>query len=199
MKICALAHAAYYVKDLDRSMDFYVNKLGFLKKFSLTWGDLTETLLMVIGSGIGGGIMIDRKIYAGEHFCSGELSLLRVSDSYQIDSAFLVSGGIGGLQRQVQRATGNNESLSGHEIFSRVNAGNPDACEALDRYCADFAIQIYNLQAILDLNVIAIGGGISAQPILIERLRKKVQDIYAYEAQFQAPPRIHIHRRERVR
>ena len=42
MKITKIGHLAYVCKDLETSMAFYRDKLGFVYKFSLTYGDQLE-------------------------------------------------------------------------------------------------------------------------------------------------------------
>ena len=42
--------------------------------------------------------------------------------------------------------------------------------------CTSIAIQIYNLCVVLDLDRIAIGGGISRQPIVTEKIKEKFQE-----------------------
>ena len=60
------------------------------------------------------------------------------------------------------------KELSGESVFDMVNMGDKKALEALDIYSKNLAIKIYNLQVLLDLDLIAIGGGISQQPLLLE-------------------------------
>mgnify|MGYP000435333641 CR=1 FL=1 len=50
----------------------------------------------------------------------------------------------------------------------RCHAGETEANEALRSFCRAVAVQIYNLNVLLDLEKVAIGGGISKQPILVE-------------------------------
>lgn len=59
-------------------------------------------------------------------------------------------------------------SMNGKIFFDAVNAGEPDAVEVLEKFCLAVDVQIYNLTVLLDLEKVAIGGGISKQPILIE-------------------------------
>ena len=46
-----------------------------------------------------------------------------------------------------------------------------EAQEALNIFCQHLAVQIHNLQAILDPEIFAVGGGISNQPALMEALQ----------------------------
>ena len=51
------------------------------------------------------------------------------------------------------------------------------AKEAFDELCTNIAVQIYNLSWLLDLEKIAIGGGISHQPIVTERIKEKFAEV----------------------
>ena len=58
--------------------------------------------------------------------------------------------------------------------------------ELLSRYqwrlCHAVAVQIYNLTVLLDVEKVAIGGGISKQPLLLESLRSAYDGLYASRA-----------------
>ncbi|MEG0368252.1 MAG: ROK family protein, partial [Coprobacillus sp.] len=58
------------------------------------------------------------------------------------------------------------------QIFEMANQGNEDVLRAIDLFTRDLAVQVYNLQSIFDPEKVAIGGGISAQPLLFEMLEK---------------------------
>ena len=51
--------------------------------------------------------------------------------------------------------------------------------EILRRFCRQVAMQIANLTILLDLEKVAIGGGISRQPILISTIRECLDGIYS--------------------
>ena len=52
----------------------------------------------------------------------------------------------------------------------------------LRRFCHAVAVQIYNLTVLLDVEKVAIGGGISKQPLLLENLRSAYDGLYASRA-----------------
>ena len=68
------------------------------------------------------------------------------------------------------------------ELFAAANAGEPEALEVLRRFCHAVAVQIYNLTVLLDVEKVAIGGGISKQPLLLESLRSAYDGLYASRA-----------------
>lgn len=71
-------------------------------------------------------------------------------------------------------------SINWGRIFPNgdVINGEPTACLVLDKFCTNLATGLFSLQLILDVQKISIGGGISKQPILIEKINQKMQSIY---------------------
>lgn len=49
---------------------------------------------------------------------------------------------------------------------------------ALDEFCFYIALQFHNIQAIFDPEKFAIGGGISAQPLLIEKINEQYKKLF---------------------
>jgi predicted NBD/HSP70 family sugar kinase len=119
--------------------------------------------------------MIDGRIHHGAHFHSGNVSWFR-SDLTRPDSPVLAElNGVPALLAEFARLAGlPREQVSGELLFARVAAGDAAATAALGGYCSRLAVLIYNLQVVLDLEVVAIGGGISAQPALIEHVAAEV-------------------------
>ena len=56
--------------------------------------------------------------------------------------------------------------MDGRIFFESIHAGEAEANEALRSFCRAVAVQIYNLNVLLDLEKVAIGGGISKSPSL---------------------------------
>ncbi|MBO7677229.1 MAG: ROK family protein [Erysipelotrichaceae bacterium] len=131
--------------------------------------------VFIIGTGVGGGLVIDSKITRGPHFTAGELSyVITQADEYdQRDVTLANSCSTRSLLENYATKTG-GEKISGREFFERL-PDDPLAQEALDELCLNIAIQIYNLAWILDLEKVAIGGGISRQPIVTEKIKEKFE------------------------
>ena len=79
------------------------------------------------------------------------------------------------------------EEINGREIFELIKNNNQQVIEVFDSFCLDIAIQLYNLQSIYDPEVICIGGGISKQKILIEKIRKFLKEIQLQNHQLLMP------------
>lgn len=69
--------------------------------------------------------------------------------------------------------------LNGRQFFDKVNAGDPLSMKVLEKFCRQVAMHIANLTILLDLEKVAIGGGISRQPILTETIRKWLDELYS--------------------
>ena len=56
--------------------------------------------------------------------------------------------------------------MDGYFIFEKANEGDEEVLAILDEFTKQIAAQIVNLQCVIDPQRVAIGGGISAQPLL---------------------------------
>ncbi len=83
-------------------------------------------------------------------------------------------GSTGGLCRAVEQAKNlPSKCVDGRQVFNWANEGDPTVCEVLDAYTYCLAMH-FNLQSLFDPDVIAIGGGISAQPILFQYIKRNL-------------------------
>ena len=141
-------------------------------------------VILVIGTSLGGGILLDGDILDGFQSFAGRFSHLLVEDS----AGNLVHVGelIGkeGLRRAVVSACGLSKDtpLTGFEIFERINSGDSAAQKGLDDFCRPIALLVSNLQIILDPDQIVLGGGISAQPTLLESVQRQLNQISAWSS-----------------
>ena len=133
--------------------------------------------VVVLGTGVGGGIIINGKLHKGSHFSAGEFSYIAdgSENTMDLNSYWGMISSVWKLIELVSDKTGIPiKELSGESVFDMVNMGDKKALEALDIYSKNLAIKIYNLQVLLDLDLIAIGGGISQQPLLLEYINKNI-------------------------
>lgn len=142
--------------------------------------DVDDAAVIILGTGIGGCIVQNGKVHIGKHFSSGEFSWMRTNgeDGNNFDYAWASTNGIPGLLKAIQTSVGTDEKFTGKEIFEMANAGDEKVLAGLDKFCKHLAVQIYNLQALFDPEKIAIGGGISAQPLLFELVDKHIEEMY---------------------
>ena len=150
--------------------------------------DVNNALVIVLGTGIGGAVAINRQLLDGARYCAAELSFLRVSGQTDVSDCWLWRGGAQGLCLMAKQALGTEEDVDGFKVFELADAGDERILAMLDEYARIAAVQIYNLQCLLDVEAVAIGGGISAREDPIDRISTPLQAIYDAEAHYQIPP-----------
>lgn len=151
-------------------------------------------VVMALGTGIGGGIVLDGQLLRGAHDFAGEFSFL-ISEPTQLPRGRALSGflnGSPGLKAAVlkHKQLPEDTDLDGHAIFELANRGDEAVLAGITEFCRYLAILIYNVQAILDPDVIAIGGGISRQPLLLRLLHEQLQELYT--SIFFKPPQANV-------
>lgn len=141
----------------------------------------TNGAVFVIGTGVGGGLVINGQLVRGIHCTAGEYSYLHTNadDWRNGDKTVALQCSVTNLLRwyRARKNLPEDAPLNGRIFFEAANAGEPEALEVLHRLCKAVDVQIYNLTVLLDLEVVAIGGGISRQPLLLRMLN----DIYEQE------------------
>ena len=136
--------------------------------------------LVILGTGIGGCLIKDHKVHTGKHFSAGEFSFIKTNnlDPFTWNHAWCTRNGISGLLQRVQEALETDKEYTGIEIFEMANKGNEKVIAGIDAFAKEVATQIFNVHIIFDCEKVAIGGGISAQPLLIELINKNMNEIF---------------------
>lgn len=138
-------------------------------------------LVITIGTGLGGGIIANGQVLRGFNFSSGEISNVPTSIKPQNDPikawAHINSSLILNRKYAVIKDLDPN-AVTGHQFFEAVHAGDEQALAILDEYTTDFARGIFAVQVVLDSQRVCLGGGISAQDVLIDKIREKVHKIF---------------------
>ena len=136
---------------------------------------------ITLGTGVGGGIIIDGKIYSGSNYAGGELGHTVISMNgekctcgrYGCWEAYASATA---LIRQTAQAMhrypdslmwklcdGDINNISGITAFNAMRNNDPIGRMVVDRYCEYVAVGISNIINIFQPDVICIGGGISRE------------------------------------
>ena len=137
---------------------------------------ITNGTVIVLGTGIGGAIIIDGKVYRGSTFAAGEYSGLPThweGAKYNAKSMWAKLNGVGVMVANYANKIGvDPDTLNGRILFKDANEGKQEALDAIDEYCQSLVSGIVALQFVLDVERVAIGGGISKQPLLMKSIQK---------------------------
>lgn len=146
-----------------------------------------DIVMVTLGTGVGGGVILDGRIRAGEHGGAGEIGHIRVNEN---ETRLCGCGGHGHLE-QYASATGvaylgteaakkNPDSLLAKEpaisaktVFDCAKKGDKVALQVVDDMCEMLVIALSHVAATVDPQCFVIGGGVSkAGDILVDTLKK---------------------------
>lgn len=155
-------------------------------------------IAITLGTGVGSGIVLDGKLLTGKHFAAAELGHMSISSNGEKctcgkKGCFEAYCSASAIIREINKAVKSNKETilknTVHNDFSHTNAkmvfeaaekGDVVAKEIVSTYYDRLAEGIGNIVCIFDPEVIAIGGGISAQgDKLLAEIDKRLAD-YVY-------------------
>ena len=138
--------------------------------------NIENGLFVVLGSGIGGTIILNHQIYTSPRHKAGEIGslLLPLDTKYHHITNLGRHNNANNLIHQLSMIMQCQEN--GKIVFDLL-PNHPQGLDFLHNYCKEIAIALYNLDYILDLDVICIGGGISEQPLLIQTLQEEFKQL----------------------
>lgn len=146
-------------------------------------GEGTSSLIMAtLGTGVGGGIIIDGKIVTGSHGAGGEIGHACVEP----DEAESCNCGNHGCLEQMASATGivrlanrilaecdedtvlKKQKISAKSVFDAYKEGDAVAARIVDKFAGYLGNALAIFSCVVDPEVIVIGGGVSkaGQPLI---------------------------------
>jgi glucokinase len=134
---------------------------------------------LTLGTGVGGGIIIDRKLYRGATMCAGEIGHMPINETGPQCNC----GGIACLERYIgnsyilessKKAFGNNITLE--TLTNLAKKGNKKAVAIWLDVAEKLGIALIGTVNLLNPDKIIIGGGVSkAGELILGPLRKQIK------------------------
>ena len=141
--------------------------------------DCKDGVVLVLGTGIGGGIIKDKQLWKGSHLFAGEFSYVLYGEGNDFHDVWAMNGSTTALIMEVAKMKGlDMHQINGEEIFALIEQKDEDACQALRHLAHSVARGMFNIQCMLDPEKILIGGGISQQPILCAYIQEALDALY---------------------
>lgn len=141
-----------------------------------------DVVVVTLGTGVGGGIIIDGKIVAGSHGAGGEIGHMHVNDEEE-DAC---GCGQKGCLEQYASATGivrmakkkiaadsretiltSFENLTAKDIFDSAKQHDQVARELVDMLCEMLGKAMATIAVVADPEVFVIGGGVSRAGVIL--------------------------------
>lgn len=155
------------------------------------------SVMITLGTGVGGGIIIDGKVYTGFNFAGAELGHIVIEKDGRECSCgrhgcwetySSATGLIRTTREKIEECRksgrktamedligGDLDKISGRTAFTAKRAGDKTASEVVDSYISYLVCGIVNIINIFQPNVLSIGGGISGEgDYLLNMLPEKV-------------------------
>ena len=131
-----------------------------------------NSVALTLGTGLGCAILRDGEPYYGSHDMAGLVTVISPA-RYEMLRKMLVDAVTKIWNGKVLRKE-NPEGIDGYKFFRKVEKKRPFAVRRLRKFTKALARFIADAQILLDVEAFAIGGGVSAQPRLMEEIQRQV-------------------------
>lgn len=156
----------------------------------------SDVLMVTLGTGVGGGVIIDGKVVSGAHGAGGEIGHININPE-ETESC---NCGCKGCLEQYASATGivrmtkkrleresassvlRDKELTSKEIFDAAKQGDELAKQSVAEYCETLGRGISMICVVADPEIVVLGGGVSkAGQSLLDDTKAAFQK-YAFHA-----------------
>lgn len=145
-----------------------VNCAGLAESISGAAKHSVNTVMLTIGTGIGGCIIIDKKVFHGFSNSACEVGYM-----HMFDSDFQTLGAASTLTKKVaERKCGESKDWPGRRIFEAAKSGDEICVRAIEEMVDILGRGIANICYVLNPQTVVLGGGIMSQEAY---LKKKIE------------------------
>lgn len=127
-----------------------------------------DVVLLTLGTGVGGGVIVDGRLLEGAHGFAGELGHLVIHEDGR-DAPSGVRGTVEAytsgtaIARDAEEAAAAGvvgaRGLDAPGVLAAATAGEPWAVDVLDRVGGRLGVAIASIVAVLDPSIVVVGGG----------------------------------------
>jgi predicted NBD/HSP70 family sugar kinase len=132
-----------------------------------------NVVLLIIGSGVGGSIIINGQVYRGAHLLGGEFGYMLSNDTETVSNV----GTAVEMAKKYNIKENPKIKKDGKMIFESAQQGDQLAQQYLNNLFDGIAKTIFNLQYSIDPDLFLLGGGISENPILVPGIERAMDKI----------------------
>ncbi len=137
-----------------------------------------DFICYTIGTGIGGGIMVNGKIVHGHTFRGGEFGFMLTQADVRGKEMLHTNSSTTSLIKRYREYKGleKDVKVEGESIFSEA-AENQEVDQLIHDWLEHISYGLFNLAVTLNPQKILIGGGVSAREGLIEQIQEKLEEL----------------------
>ena len=135
--------------------------------------ELENAACVVIGTGIGGAMIVNGRLHRGKHHLGGEFGYMTTLAPAEKLNNWSQLASTGNMVRYLAEKSGQTD-WNGRKIYQEAEAGNTLCQEAIERMNRNLAQGLLNIQYLFDPDVISLGGSISQNKTFIEGVRSAI-------------------------
>jgi len=136
---------------------------GSAKHYNIVFG-------IILGSGCGGGFVVNKKIVKGANNFAGEWGHNRFPLKEGTVQDFLSGLSLSRIFNEKFK-----KNLKASEIFELYRKKNTEACKIIEEYKGNLAISLSSVINILDPDAIVFGGGVSNEITFLDEIKEKIE------------------------
>ena len=136
---------------------------GSAKHYNIVFG-------IILGSGCGGGFVVNKKIVKGANNFAGEWGHNRFPLKKGTVQDFLSGLSLSRIFNEKFK-----KNLKASEIFDLYRKKNTEACKIIEEYKENLAISLSSVINILDPDAIVFGGGVSNEITFLDEIKEKIE------------------------
>ena len=167
-----------FSKDISKSLNRNVNCENDANCFALSEAfdgsakNFKTVFGIILGSGCGGGLVIDKKIIIGPNSFTGEWGHIPIGKP---DSETNIEEYISGKGLERKFTARFNKNLSAHEIFKNAKDNSQDEIEIIDEFKKKLARSLSLIINVIDPDAIVFGGGVSNEIESLDEIKKTTE------------------------
>lgn len=132
--------------------------------------DVQHALFIVIGSGIGGAVIVNRQLFKGKNLFGGEFGYMLLDGENTLSR---LGSPVQVAERYGKAMKMPDGVVDGKYLFEKAQEGEPMAVEFVEDMIDALARGIYNLSVSFNPDRVIIGGGVSVREDLIARIGER--------------------------
>lgn len=150
--------------------------------------DNNDVAFVILGSGIGGALIKDKKLHKGKNLQAGEFGIMYFQKE---DGTPGLWGEVSTVRFALKVSKLLGKEVDGKEVFRLAQEEkNPIAIAEIEKWYKDIAKGLLTIQYLYDPEKIIIGGGISERDNLTENINKSLEWLMAHFTETTIVPNI---------
>ena len=156
-----------------------------------------NAVMVTLGTGVGGGLVFQEKIFAGSHGAGGEIGHMCVNDKERVKcncgnrgclEQYASATGIVRMAKRALRQKGVKSALkkckplTAKDVFDEAKKGDAVAMKLVKETGELLGKSLANIAAVCDPQVFIIGGGVSKAGEILQKEVEKGYEKYAFHA-----------------